>query len=210
MTNDIDVRTMDVFEAMGSAMTMRWLTEELVPDEVVRKLIWAGSRASTPENSQLWDFIVVTSPEQRARLHETIIPDISALDGVKARTASVTDPVKRRMYDGGSHLLTTLRDAPVLIFICASSWVPGDPKEDRYQFAAIYGAAQNMLVAGRAMGLGVAPTGIHTLNTRGVRAVLDVPDHKIIGVTMAVGWAARPFGPLKRKPIEDIMHFETW
>jgi len=40
--------------------------------------------------------------------------------------------------------------------------------------------------------------------------VLGVPDHKIIGVTMAVGWAARPFGPLKRKPIEDVMHFETW
>jgi|SRR4051794_18247004 len=154
MTDDIDVRTMDVFEAMGSAMTMRWLTEEPVPDEVIRKLIWAGTRASTPENSQLWDFIAVTSPEQRARLHETIFPDSSALDGVKARTAGVTDPVKRRMYDGGAHLLTTLRDAPVLIFICASSWVPGDPKEDRYQFAAIYGAAQNMLVAGRAMGLG--------------------------------------------------------
>jgi nitroreductase len=201
---------MDVFEAMGSAMTMRWLTEEPVPDELVEKLVWAGTRASTPENSQLWDFVVVRSAEQRARLHETIVPDIRAFDGLRARLSGVTDPVKRRMYDGGAHLLETLRDAPVLIFICASSWVPGDPREDRYQFAAIYGAAQNMLVAGRALGLGVAPTGLHTQNTRGVRQVLGLPDHKIIGVTMAVGWAARPFGPVKRKPVADVMHAETW
>jgi nitroreductase len=78
------------------------------------------------------------------------------------------------------------------------------------QYAAIYGATQNMLVAGRALGLGVAATGIHNLNSRGVRQVLNVPDHKIIGVTMAVGWPSRPFRPVKRKPIVDVTHFDTW
>jgi nitroreductase len=201
---------MDVFEAMESAMTMRWLSEEPVPDELIEKLVWAGTRAASPENSQLWDFIVVKSPEQRARLHETIIPDISLLGGVGSRLASHPDPVKRRMGESAHHLMATLREAPILIFICGSSWVPGDPREDRYLFSAIYGASQNMLVAGRALGLGVALTGLHHLNTRGVRAVLNVPDHKIIGVTMAVGWPTRPFRPVKRKPIADVMHSETW
>jgi nitroreductase len=201
---------MDVFEAMGSAMTMRWLSEEPVVDELIDILIWAGTRASSPENSQLWDFIVVKSPKQRARLHETIIPDISSLNVDRGKLASAADPVKRRMFESGYHLLTTLRDAPILIFVCGSSWIPGDPREDRYQYAAIYGATQNMLVAGRALGLGVAPTGIHMLNSRGVREVLNVPDHKIIGVTMAVGWPARPFRPVNRKPIADVMHFDTW
>ncbi len=204
---------MDVFEAMESAMTMRWLSEEPVPDELIDKLIWAGTRASSPENSQLWDFIVVKSPAQRARLHETIVPDISSLVSslsAHGKSASDVDPVKRRMFEGGYRLLTTLREAPILIFVCASSLIPGDPREDRYQYAAIYGATQNMLVAGRALGLGVAPTGIHTLNTRSVRQVLNVPDHKIIGVTMAVGWPARPFRPVNRKPIADVMHFDTW
>jgi nitroreductase len=200
---------MDVFEAMGSAMTMRWLSEAPVSDELIEKLIWAGTRASSPANSQLWDFIVVKSPEQRARFHETVIPDISSLN-VGETPETGTDPVTRRMFEGGSHLLTTLREAPVLIFVCGSSLVPGDAKEDRYQYAAIYGATQNMLVAGRALGLGVAPTGLHLLNTRGARKVLNVPDHKIIGVTMAVGWPARPFRPVKRKAIADVMHVDTW
>ena len=201
---------MDVFAAMESSMNMRWLSDEPVSDELIEKLIWAGTRAPSPENSQLWDFIVVKSPEQRARLHETIVPDLSSLDAVRGRLAGAADPVKRRMGEGAYHLLTTLREAPVLIFVCGSSFVPGDPREDRYQFSAIYGATQNMLVAGRALGLGVAPTGLHHLNTRGVRALLDVPDHKIIGMTVAVGWPTRPFRPVKRKPIADVIHFDTW
>ncbi|GAA1950406.1 nitroreductase family protein [Amycolatopsis minnesotensis] len=201
---------MDVFEAMESAMTMRWLSDEPVPDELIEKLVWAGTRAPSPENSQLWDFVVVTSPEQRARLHEAIVPDISSLDTVRGKVADAADPAKRRMGEGAYHLLATLRKAPVLIFVCASSYVPGDPREDRYQFSAIYGATQNMLVAGRALGLGVAPTGIHHLNTRGVRAVLGVPEHKIIGMTVAVGWPARPFRPVKRKAIADVLHTDTW
>jgi nitroreductase len=207
MKGDIVGESMDVFEAMGSAMTMRWLSEEPVPDELIEKLIWAGTRASSPANSQLWDFIVVKSPEQRARLQEAIIPDINAVRGTPA---SADDPVKRRMFEGGYHLLNTLREAPILIFLCGSSLIPGDPREDRYQYAAIYGATQNMLVAGRALGLGVAPTGIHNLNNRGAREVLNVPDHKIIGVTMAVGWPTRPFRPVNRKPIADVVHLDSW
>src|SRR4051812_11416123 len=202
--------TMDVFEAMESAMTMRWLSDEPVPDELIEKLIWAGTRAPSPENSQLWDFIVVKSPELRGRLHEAVVPPILALTSTRAPMAANPDPVKRRMGEGASHLITHLRDVPVLIFVCGSSWVPGDPREDRYQFSAIYGATQNMLVAGRALGLGVAPTGVHHFNTRGVRALLNVPDHKIIGMTVAVGWPTHPFGPVKRKPIKEVMHFETW
>jgi len=199
---------MEVFEAMGSAMTMRWLAEAPVPDDVIEQLIWAATRASTPENSQLWDFIVVKSPEQRARLHETLVPDVASFR-VNARPAG-DDSVRQRMFEGGAHLLTTLRDAPVLIFVCGSSLVPGDPREDRYQYAAMYGATQNMLVAGRAMGLGVAPTGLHNLNSRGARELLKVPDHKMIGVTVAVGWPEREFRPVKRKPVAEVMHVDTW
>src|SRR5689334_11725599 len=128
---------MDVFEAMESAMTMRWLSDEPVPDELIEKLIWAATRAQSPENSQLWDFIVVKSPEMRARLHDTIVPQILALTSVREAPAGNPDPVRRRMGEGAGHLITNLREAPVLIFICGSSLVPGDPREDRYQFSAI-------------------------------------------------------------------------
>jgi len=152
---------------------------------------------------------VVTSPQQRARLHDVIVPHISAPGGGKTPGNDI-DPVQRRVFEGAAHLLTTLRDTPVLLFVCASSLIPGDPKEDRYQFAAIYGATQNMLVAGRALGLGIAPTGLHNFNTKAVREVLNVPENKIIAVTMAVGWPARPFRPVKRKPTTQVIHVNSW
>jgi len=39
---------------------------------------------------------------------------------------------------------------------------------------------------------------------------LKVPDHKIIGVTVAVGWPDREFRPVKRKPVAEVMHVDTW
>lgn len=199
---------MEVFDAMESAMTMRWLADAPVSGELIERLIWAATRASSPANSQLWDFVVVTSPEQRSRLHDAIVPHIS-MPGDPGMPGDV-DGVARRMVEGGAHLLRTLRDAPALIFVCASSLVPGDPKEDRYQFATIYGATQNMLVAGRALGLGLAPTGVHNFNTKGVRRILGIPDHKMIGVTVAVGWPTKPFRPVHRRPVTEVIHSETW
>lgn len=189
-------------------MTMRWLADEPVPGELIERLIWAATRASSPANSQLWDFVVVTSPQQRSRLHDAIVPHIT-IPGDETKPGG-GDPVARRMVEGGAHLLKTLRDAPALIFVCASSLVPGDPKEDRYQFAAIYGATQNMLVAGRELGLGMAPTGLHNFNTKGVRSILGIPDHKIVGVTMAVGWPAKPFRAVHRRPVSEVMHLDKW
>jgi hypothetical protein len=47
-------------------------------------------------------------------------------------------------------------------------------------------------------------------NSSGVREVLGVPDHKMIGVTMAVGWPARPFRQVNRRPTSDVTHINTW
>jgi nitroreductase len=201
---------MDVFDAMGTAVTMRWLRPDPVPDELLDKLIWAGTRAASPENSQLWDFVVVRSPEQRARLHDAIVPDPVVLDPIRTSIERTHDPIKQRIFTGSLHLLETLRTAPVLIFICGSSLIPGDPREDRFMFSAIYGAAQNMLVAGRALGLGVSAISAHHRNVRAVRKILGVPDHTTVAVTMPVGFAARPYGTLKRKPIEDVIHYDHW
>ena len=63
---------MDVFEAMGTARAMRFYQPDPVPDELVDKVLWAATRASSGNNTQGWDFVVVRDPEQRARLGEAL------------------------------------------------------------------------------------------------------------------------------------------
>jgi nitroreductase len=40
--------------------------------------------------------------------------------------------------------------------------------------------------------------------------LLRIPEDRFLAVTMPLGWPARPFGPVTRKPLEDVVHRETW
>jgi hypothetical protein len=46
-----------------SAMSMRWLDDRAVPDDLVDKLLWAATGHPT-RGSQMWDFVVVRTPQR--------------------------------------------------------------------------------------------------------------------------------------------------
>jgi nitroreductase len=60
---------LDVFEAMGTARAMRWLKPDAVPMSVIERVLWAATRATSPNNQQPWDFIVVQDHDYRTRYH---------------------------------------------------------------------------------------------------------------------------------------------
>ncbi len=62
---------MDAVEAMESCIAMRYLREDPVPREDLERLVYAATRASSPGNSQGWEFVIVTDPED-LRLAEEV------------------------------------------------------------------------------------------------------------------------------------------
>jgi nitroreductase len=54
---------MDVIEAMETCSAARYLKPDPVPPDLIERVIYAATRASSPGNSQEWDFIVVRNPE---------------------------------------------------------------------------------------------------------------------------------------------------
>jgi nitroreductase len=58
----------DTLRTIGTARAMRRLRPGPVPDELIRTLVWAGTRAASPNNSQLWRFVVVRDPARRAAI----------------------------------------------------------------------------------------------------------------------------------------------
>ena len=61
---------MDVIEAMETCSAARYLKRDPVPQDLIERVIYAATRASSPGNSQEWDFIVVfwnRRPWSRAR-----------------------------------------------------------------------------------------------------------------------------------------------
>ena len=77
-----ETRSMDVFEAMGTARAMRFFQPDAVPDDLVEKVLWAATRASSGNNTQGWDFVVVRDPAVRARLAEALVPFAEAIEAM--------------------------------------------------------------------------------------------------------------------------------
>ena len=59
---------MDVFEALYTTRAMRRVSEDPIPDDVLKQMIDAGIRAPSGSNRQGWKFIVVTDPEIKNQL----------------------------------------------------------------------------------------------------------------------------------------------
>ena len=195
---------MDVFEAMETCRAMRYLKPDPVPEDTIRKLIHAATRASSPRNSQPWAFVVLRDPDVKARLGEALREVMSpVIEGIAAKES---DPVVQRTYTGVSRLLETFERVPVYIFVCGVS----DGRDAELVGAAVYPAAQNLSVPARSLGLGTTFTTFHTLIESTVRTELGLPDEESLGVMVALGWPERAFGPVRRRPLDDVLHWDRW
>ena len=194
---------------MGTAVSMRWLKPDPVPDDLIDKLLWAATRASSPSNSQLWDFVVVREEATRREVAGLIA---ARLAGVRemASAPPPDDPTERRMLQGVGHLVEHLGDAPVLLFVCGTNSYPVDAPRESMMYSAVFGAAQNIMVAARALGLGAAYTTFHLASESEIKVRLGMPEATRICVTLPIGWPDRRFGSLTRKPLETVVHYDRW
>ena len=197
---------MDVFEAMGSCRAIRYLKSEDVPDALITKVVTAATWAPSPGNSQGRDFIIVTDKEKIQQIANSIEESMSD------RVASMQRPDRahKLMLDGTEYLLKTLKDCPVLIFVCGKPIYPHESPRESFVWSSIYPAAQNLIVAARAVGLGTVFTTFQGVAEPTIREILDIPDDVLIGCMIPMGWPDRKFGPLNREPYENVAHHNSW
>jgi len=186
---------------------MRHLRPDPIPVETVRQLLEAAICAPSPGNSQGWDFVVVQDAAPRAALATML------RDGVRPLLPPVPeggDPVRRRLLASAHHLLDHALEVPLWIVVCGRPVYPASAPSADWIPAAVYPAAQNLLLAARGLGLGATFTTWHMPSEAAVRELLGIPPEARIAVTVPVGWPGRPFGPVKRRPLEDVVHWGRW
>jgi nitroreductase len=198
---------MDVFEVMGTCRAIRQLRPEPVPDEMIDRLMWAATRAPSPGNSQGWDLVVVTDAEARSRIGAAVREAMSARVAAMPRT----DRTSRLMLDGTARLVDTLDRAPVIVFVTGGVIYPASSPREAFTWSALYPAAQNILLAARALGLGAVMTTLHHGADATIREVLGIPEHIRIAATIPIGWPdGVEFGPVNRRPVSDFVHRDRW
>jgi nitroreductase len=114
------------------------------------------------------------------------------------------------MLEGARHLVEHLGEAPVLIFVCGNNVYPPNGPQEHMMYSAVFAAAQNVMVAARASGLGAAYTTFQLGSEDHIKARLAIPSETRICVTIPVGWPGRRYGALTRKPMESVVHHDRW
>ncbi|MFN0028537.1 MAG: nitroreductase family protein [Acidimicrobiales bacterium] len=198
---------MDVFEAMGTARAIRYLKPDPVDPEIIEKLIWAATRASSPGNSQAWEFVVITDADKRAAIGGAVA---DAMSGFWRAPSPEADRSVRLMLNGAKALADNLATAPLMILICGRMIYPPGAPDELMVWSACYPAAQNLIVAARALGLGATFTTFQRRAEQVVRATVGLPEDVRMAALIPIGWPDRPHGPVNRRPVTEVIHWNSW
>ena len=196
-------------EALETCRAMRYLKPDPIPDALVEKVIYGATRASNPGNSQGWHFIVVRDAGQRERIQQAIARGVGSAIG-DTLAAQAPSAVEGRTLAGAQHLIENLHRAPVVVVVCARACYPPQAPSMQMVWCTVYTAAQNLIVTARALGLGSVFTTFNLQADAELREILDLPDDVVMGNVIPLGWPERAFGPLARKPVEEVIHHDRW
>lgn len=191
---------------MGTARAVRRYTDAPVGDDLIDAVIWGATRASSPNNTQLWHVIVVRDPERRAAIAGALQHFTKWIDQLPTPESAS----EGRIRAGARGLLTGLADVPVLLFVCVEHTYPAREPDVRYLWSTVGTASQNAIVAARSLGLGATLTMLHVANEERIRALLGLPDGVELGSMITLGWPASAHGPMTRKPLTEVVHHDTW
>ena len=110
-----------VFEALYTARALRRLKPDPVPDELIARVVEAGTRAGSGGNAQNWGFVVVRDAAVRRELGAIYRKgsDVSeAVYAARGRPAHLNEEQYRRFMASGEYLWDHMGEAPVLLVPC--------------------------------------------------------------------------------------------
>ena len=196
----------DLFEIMRTTRSMRRLKPDPVPDDLLRKVLEAGTFAANGGNMQSWRFLVIRDPAIKAKVaafyrrawHEVVGPRYRS----GGPPAGSSPERFARMLEAAEYLADHFHEAPVWIVPCQSG--------PRGSGSSIFPAVQNMLLACRALDLGTTLTTLYLQFEKDAEAAMGLPDGVHSYAIVPVGFPLGKFGPVRRAPLADVVYQDKW
>jgi len=204
--------TNNLWEAMSTQRAIRYFKPDPVPQELIWNVIEAGTRAPSGSNRQPWGFVVVQDESNRRRIAEKLRAQLGSSPGMRAYIQQGKDSGNRsaRLISAGvESIIDRLDAAPVFIFPCLHG-VESPARDGLLAGSSIYQAVQNILSAARGLGLGTLMSTFHAGMAKDLVEWLELPPDTTPVALIPMGYPAVNFGPLNRKPVEQVTHWETW
>ncbi|MHA1108958.1 MAG: nitroreductase family protein [Alphaproteobacteria bacterium] len=204
----------EIFEIMHTMRAMRRLKPDPVPDELIEKILKAGTAAPSGGNSQRWRFLVLKDSEIKRAIQPYYRRAFDEVVGPRHHAASPPPGPEHagerarhaRNLEATEDLTDHFHEAPVWIVACLNEGA----NPTRSTPASIYPAVQNMLLAARALGLGATLTARHLHFEQEVEAILGLPEGMHSYAIIPIGYPMGKFGPTRRAPLSEVAYLDRW
>jgi nitroreductase len=205
--------TVGLLEGLTTTRAIRRYKDEPVPPDVLRAILFAGTRAPSGSNRQPFRFVVLTDGPN-AREAKRLIGEVARrtwgrkreTDRYDSGSGALESSPKARMARTMEHFVEDFERVPALILPCLVRYREPTPTEG----ASIYPACQNLLLAARALGYGGVFNGWNLLVDAELRDLLGVPDGTFIAGTITLGKPEGHHGPVRRRPMSELVYEDRW
>jgi nitroreductase len=210
-----DLSITDALLSTTRAVRKRLDFEKPVPRRIIEDCLELALQAPTGSNRQGWRWIVVTDAATRMALADLYRKGAGAYldDAYREATASGATQ-DSRVFDSARYLAARLQDAPVHVIPCIlADHIPADAPRRAWGglMGSIYPAMWSFQLALRARGLGSVLTTLHLKYEDEAAALLGIPDTVIQAGLLPVAYTiGTDFKPAKRRPLNEIVHWEKW
>lgn len=202
-----------LLEGLVTTRAIRRYLPDPIPEEHLRDIMFAATRAPSGSNRQPFRFMVFTDSEQSREIKNLIARGAQQLwnhkradDGYEEGSGVIDDSPKARMARTMQHYVDNFSSVPVLILACLERYRAPTPTEG----ASVYPACQNILLAARALGYGGVLTGFQSFVEQELREILHIPDSVFLAATLTLGKPAGRHGPVRRVPMNELVYGDTW
>jgi nitroreductase len=195
--------TMPIGEAIFTQRSIRRFKPDPIPERDLHLLMEAAVRAPNGGNQQIARFLLVTD--------RSLVRQFGALyreawwakrRDEKRGWAGIEDiPATERSYRAAAALADEMKDAPCIVF--ALGLPPGSAN-------SVIPAAQNLMLAARALGIGSVPTTLHPSVMDRFHALFGIPRDVTFHFCIPMGYAATRFGGSRRLPTSKTTYLDRW
>ena len=206
----------EFFDLVSNVRAMRRLKADPVPMDLIRQVLQAGVQASSGQNLQPWSFVLITDPERKSWFQQHYAAAINDRFDMPPVEALAEDTPLNRQLRALHYQMEHLHEAPYLLLVCGKrDWPFKGPQAERIglappNYGAVYPCVQNILLACRAVGLGAALTTMHQMFEDELHDLFQIPQEWGVVVTIPIGWPMGKFGPVRRKPAQDVTYLNQW
>lgn len=214
---------MELYDVMRTTFAAREFTSDPVSDEVLERILENARFAPSGGNRQGGHVIVIREQATKDALSELAKPAAQRYAAQVAAgenpwntfvpTAVTPETIAAAPVPPG--LTQPVRNAPVVLVICVDLRVVASidqflPRVGIASGASIYPLAWNILLAARNEGLGGVLTTMPIAEEAKVRALLHLPGYIAVCAVVPLGKPVKQLRKLKRKPVAEFAHRETW